>query len=236
MTLQTMATASSLGIIIQPAASPPIRDQSTESGALIKACFQQTVYRNMPRILQTVTTVAFNWFGLSLITSATPFSPPNSIDSQILPPTNLTSYPWRCWTVPDPRINPTTARDCRLVAEKVQKLSPYHQPPAFGTNDDPSIDFLLPMTLTAESCEIRLLALGQAPYLSDRFTLRYLGHTINRMAQQCVVPWPHQGGEGAIGPKEVIGLAVGGILRPKGLVEPGRLVIEQGTSRKTIIL
>lgn len=190
----------------------------------------------MPRILQTIITLACIWLFFSLVTSATPLSPPISIDSEILPSTNLTSYPWRCWTMPSPRVNPTTARDCRLVAEEVQKLSPHNRPLVFGMNDNPSIDFVLPMSLTTESCQIRLLPLNAAPYLSDKFSLRYLAHTINRMAQQCVVPWPHEGGEGAIGPKEVIGLMVGGTIRPKGLVLPGRIVVEQGASRKAIIL
>ena len=92
------------------------------------------------------------------------------------------------------------------------------------------------MALTAGSCKIRLLPLNPAPFLSDKFTLRYLAHSINRMALQCIEHGPHNGGEGEVGPKGVIGLVVGGTIKPKDPIVPGRLVVEQGTSRKISII
>lgn len=194
------------------------------------------MYRRILWKIQIIMALSWLWPFLPAIATATPLSPPPPIDTALLPPVNLTSYPWRCWQDPHPRVNPTTAPDCRLVAERVQRLSQDKGPLTFGTNNNPSIDFVLPMALTVVSCKIRLLPLNSVPFLSDKFTLRYLAHSINRMALQCIEHWPHNGGEGEVGPKGVIGLVVGGTIKPKDLVVPGRIVIEQGISRKIIII
>ena len=83
---------------------------------------------------------------------------------------------------------------------------------------------MLPMAMGVDTCKVRLLPLSYGPDVMDSFTPRYLSHQINRLAQMCIIPGPHLGGEGGIGGKDFVGLAVGGIIGPKN----GPFVIEQG--------
>lgn len=83
------------------------------------------------------------------------------------------------------------------------------------------------MALTVDSCKVRLLPLSIGPHINDSFTPRYLSHQINRMTQKCVQPPPHIGGEGGIGSKDVIGLAVAGLAVSPATKADSRLVIEQ---------
>lgn len=50
---------------------------------------------------------------------------------------------------------------------------------------------------------------------SDTFTLRYLSQKLLRMAELCVLPAPHLGGEVAVG-REVLALVVLGVEGPGG--------------------
>ena len=84
------------------------------------------------------------------------------------------------------------------------------------------------MAMGVDTCKVRLLPLSFGPHVVDSFTSRYLSHQINRLAQMCIIPGPHLGGEGGIGEKDVIGLAVGGLIGPKTITVNGPLVIEQG--------
>lgn len=82
------------------------------------------------------------------------------------------------------------------------------------------------MAMGVDTCKVRLVPLAYGPHVMDSFTPRYLSHQINRLAQMCIIPGPHLGGEGGIGGKDFVGLAVGGVIGPK--VVNGPLVIEQG--------
>ena len=137
---------------------------------------------------------------------------------------------WQCWNQRRSRIRPALWEDCRAVAEGLHSFGPPGRPWIFGTEDVPGVDFVLPMAMGVDTCKVRLLPLSMGPDINDTFTPRYLSHQINRLARMCVVPGPHLGGEGGIGGKDVIGLAVGGIIAPKTTTMNGPLVIEQGLS------
>lgn len=157
--------------------------------------------------------------------SATPLDPsvPNA---SLQLPANLTSYPWQCWPKGNHRLMPTTKEDCRLVAEKAYILGLPGRSLVFGTDDIPSNDIVIPLAISAGSCKIRLLALDRKePHVSDTFSPRHLAHMINRLAQQCVEPSPHLGGEAGIGAKQLIGLVVAGFLKPEsGIAEDGAVI------------
>ena len=144
-------------------------------------------------------------------------------------PTNLSEHlEWHCWTQRRSRILPAVWEDCRAVAEGLYSFGPSGRPWVFGTENKPGVDFVLPMAMGVDTCKVRLLPLSIGPHVIDSFTSRYLSHQINRLTQMCIVPGPHLGGEGGIGEKDVIGLAVGGIIGPKTITVNGPVVIEQG--------
>ena len=125
---------------------------------------------------------------------------------------------------------PALYEDCRAVAEGLHTFGPKGRPWVVGTEDVRGVDFVLPMALGVDTCKVRLLPLSTGPPVRESFTPRYLSHQINRLAQMCIMPSPHLGGEGGIGVKDVIGLAVGGLIAPKTITVNGPLVLEQGSS------
>lgn len=137
---------------------------------------------------------------------------------------------WQCWTHGASRIQPAFWEDCKGIAEGIMALEPHGRPWILGTENAPEVDYVIPMTLTRDSCKIRILPLPlrTGPHVQDSFTARYLSHQVHRMNQMCVVPPPHIGGEGGIGSKDVIALAVAGLIAPKPSRRNGQLVIEQG--------
>lgn len=144
---------------------------------------------------------------------------------------NITEFlEWSCWTHSASRIKPADWEDCRGIAEGILALEPHGRPWILGTRDVPEVDYVIPMSLTRDSCKIRILPLPirTGPHVQDTFTARYLSHQVHRMNQMCVLPPPHIGGEGGIGSKDVIALAVAGLIAPKPSRRNGRLVIEQG--------
>ena len=155
----------------------------------------------------------------------------NSEPLRTLHSTNTTgSLEWTCWTHAASRIKPADWEDCRGIAEGILALEPHGRPWILGTRDVPEVDYVIPMSLTRDSCKIRILPLPlrTGPHVHDTFTARYLSHQVHRMNQMCVVPPPHIGGEGGIGGNDVIALAVAGLIEPKPTRRNGRLVIEQG--------
>ena len=170
-----------------------------------------------------------HYFFIFLLTvvSATPLN--FSLFNTAVSPTNLSEHlDWSCWNQRKSRIKPALWEDCRAIAEGLHKFGPPGRPWVFGTENKPGFDFVLPMVMGVDTCKVRLLPLSIGPHVQDSFTPRYLSHQINRLAQMCIVPGPHLGGEGGIGGKDVIGLAVGGIISPRTINDP--LVIEQGLS------
>ena len=171
----------------------------------------------------------FSIFLLAVV-SATPLNLSLFNTDTGVSPTNLSEHiEWTCWTQRKSRIKPALWEDCRAIAEGLHTFGPPGRPWVFGTEDKPGVDFVLPMAMGVDSCKVRLLPLSRGPHIQDSFTPRYLSHQINRLALMCIVPGPHLGGEGSIG-KDVIGLAVGGIISPKTITINGPLVIEQGLS------
>ena len=149
---------------------------------------------------------------LSLALSRNPAAADVSLS---LPATEL---PWQCWDPNIPRLVPAGFDDCRRLAEAIQLLRPEHRPYhvgdpiTWGTQDE--ADFGIPLAISVGTCRVGLLPLSSELPVTDTFTSRYLAHALNRMSQQCVNPAPHFGGEGSIGPKQVVALTVTGFDEP----------------------
>lgn len=185
---------------------------------------------------------------LAVSVIASPLAPPDSITTALLQSSqNLTlpplppHIPWQCWGTDLPRLTPTTWEDCLKVAQGMNSLQPEDRPYVtgtpitFGTADIPSNDFVIPMALSSGSCKVRLMPLREktGEDVTDSMTPRYLAHMIGRMAQMCVVPEPHLGGQGAVGGKGVLALVVAGILKPRrGAAADRRVLIQQGGTRE----
>ena len=112
----------------------------------------------------------------------------------------------------------------------MQTLPPSGRPLVFGTEDVAGVDYLLPMSLSTGTCKARIVPLSLGPDIKETLTPRYVAHNVNRMALKCVIPPPHIGGEGGIGSKGVIALAVGGQVKPRNSGLEGKILVEQGVS------
>ena len=156
---------------------------------------------------------------------------PTSHDATSPTTTNLTNIPWRCWSGPNPRLTTTNLEDCRIIAVGIQSMKPHGRPLNFGTEGIRGNDYLVPFALSARTCKLTLLPLSTEAPVQDAFTARYFAHTINRMVQECVIPYPHLGGEGPIGKKGVLGFAIAGLVKPAPPGAIDQLAIEQGLKK-----
>ena len=141
---------------------------------------------------------------------------------------NLTDYILECYDPYLPRLNPTNVQDCRVIANGIMSLLPHGRPWVLNTKPGPKVDYLLPLGLMHRSCQVRVVPLEPDSQAGDTFTARYFAHQVNKAINKCVIPWPHRGGEGEIGPKKVLGLLVSGILDPTDVDMSNKLVITQG--------
>lgn len=174
------------------------------------------------------------WLIITMLLNAIALNPGFREDFNSMSSSNLTIViPWTCWPE-EPRIIPPVVEDCRKLAESIQTLRPVGRPYTtggpiyFGTDDVPGADFLLPLSISKKTCKVRLQNFTWPNHVIESFTPRFLAHATNRMATRCLIPPPHVGGEGGIGPKEAVALVVSGFIKPLSATGLGdHLVIEQ---------
>lgn len=138
---------------------------------------------------------------------------------------NLTGWPLECYGAQLVRVKPTNLKDCREMAVGIVSLPPWGRPWTFSNEPGHKADRHIPIGIKHGSCHLRIVPIEDGAKVSDAFTARYLAHQIYRTINECVIPWPHLGGEGEIGPKKVLGLTLSGPLGPTSVDTADELTI-----------
>lgn len=133
---------------------------------------------------------------------------------------NLTDWPLECYGAQLVQVKPTNLKDCREMAVGIVSLPPWGRPWTFSNEPGHKADRHIPIGIKHRSCYLRIVPVEDTAKVSDTFTPRYLAHQIYRTINECVIPWPHLGGEGEIGPKKVLALTLSGPL-DRGSVDSG---------------
>ena len=140
---------------------------------------------------------------------------------------NLTDFPLECYTAEVRQLKPTTWDDCREIAMGIMSLRPWGRPWVLSNVPGVEHDYDIPLGIKHGSCSLRVVPLKRGKKLTEKFTARYFAHQVYRTINKCVIPWPHMGGEGEIGPKKALGLTLSGPFTDQ--VEPSEeLTITQG--------
>ena len=140
---------------------------------------------------------------------------------------NLTDFPLECYTAQVRQLKPTTLEDCRELAIGIMSLQPRGRPWVLSNVPGVERDYKIPLGLRHGSCHLRVVTLEHGKKLTEKFTARYFAHQVYKTINKCVIPWPHMGGEGEVGPKKELGLTISGPFADK--VEPSEeLTITQG--------
>ena len=123
----------------------------------------------------------------------------------------------------EPRCFPTHApyplekaliADCRQLVRDIALLDRSGRKHVFGTADAPGVEYIVPVTYSRRSCLLNIIEIESAQPASDELSHRYLSQKLSRVADWCVAPPPHLGGEVSIGPKEVLAMIVLGVEEP----------------------
>jgi len=136
-----------------------------------------------------------------------------------LPPNLNTALPFpdlRCYPTDAPydlhTINPA---DCRQLAHDIATLDiPRGKRWIFGSPDIPGVELVIPVKYARRTCIAHITDTESAEPAGDTFTMRYLSQKVARLAELCVHPGPHLGGEGRIGEKGVLALLLVGAEPP----------------------
>lgn len=122
---------------------------------------------------------------------------------------------WRCYprNAPFP-LDEIKMADCRQLARDIANLDRSGKKWKYGPADVPGVEKTLPATFSRRTCITHIIDMESTRPLSDSFTMRYLSQKLGRMADMCVEPPPHLGGEGKIGAKEVLAIIVVGVAEP----------------------
>lgn len=137
---------------------------------------------------------------------------------------NLTDLPMHCFPADFHDPQTTNYADCRDVASFFMALGPYGRPWVFSTKKDKDVDFVIPLGRRSGSCEVRILPVEEHAEFKETFTARYFVHQMYRIINKCVIPAPHLGGAGEIGPKKDIAITISGPLAPLGGTLSGELI------------
>lgn len=143
------------------------------------------------------------------------------------PARNLTNYPLECYGAHLTEIEPTNLEDCRELAVGIVSLPPWGRPWTFSNEPGTQFDRHIPIGIKHRSCHLRVIPVDEDALVTDTFTPRYLAHQIYRTINQCVLPWPHLGGEGEIGPKKILALTLSGPLDTGTVKSVDELTITQ---------
>lgn len=130
--------------------------------------------------------------------------------------TNLTGFPLDCYEPQFDMMKAPDPRECRELADAIMSFRPWGRPWILSTLNDPiKVDYKLPLGWKAGSCELRIVPINEdtKAVVTDTFSARYLAHQVHRWTNECVLPWPHLGGEGEIGSKKVLGMTISGAKR-----------------------
>lgn len=144
------------------------------------------------------------------------------------PVSNLTDWPLKCYEEHFIRVKPTNLKDCREMAVGIVSLPPWDRPWTFSNVPGNKADRHIPIGIKHGSCHLRIVPIVEDAQVSDAFTARYFAHQIYRTINQCIIPSPHLGGEGEIGPKKVLALTLSGPLEPRSAETDEELTMTQG--------
>jgi len=153
---------------------------------------------------------------LTFLTSslANPFPPHLPTLARFLPPLN-TPLPFpdlRCFPADAPyNLHTIDPADCRHLAHDIATLDvPRGKRWIFGTPDIPGVELTIPVTYSRKTCIAHIIDMESTQSAGDAFTMRYLSQKVARLAELCVKPGPHLGGEGRIGEKGMLALVLVG--------------------------
>ena len=130
------------------------------------------------------------------------------------PAHDLQALPWTCQETQHPGMNPTNWRDCLGLANALYNIAPPRRKIVFSTEDALDVDYHVPISFTHESCSASILPINDHAPARDTFYSRYLTIMVETMAQRCVIPAPHLGGQGEIGKKKLFALVLLGLPIP----------------------
>lgn len=158
----------------------------------------------------------------------------STVNSLLLPdlptPTHAAHSEWkssnmelRCFPTHAPfALQKVLIADCRQLVRDIALLDRSGRKHTFGTADVPGVEYVVPVTYARRSCLLNIIEIESTQPTSDALSFRYLSQKLSRMADWCVAPPPHLGGEVSIGPKEVLAMIVLGVEEPGGRGMNGR--------------
>ena len=135
---------------------------------------------------------------------------------------------WRCFPTRTPfPLDVVNMADCRQLVRDIANLDRSGKKWVYGTPDAPGVERTVPATFSRRTCITHIIDMESTEAAYDAFTMRYLSQKLSRMAEMCVEPAPHLGGEGKIGAKEVLAIVV------VGVAEPDTIRLPEGISNVT---
>lgn len=161
----------------------------------------------------------FRFFILAILTTLGAASPLLLSNSTIIQPSEDRAAPptpgWQCFPrrAPFP-LEEIKIADCRQLVRDIAGLDPSGRKYVFGTADAPEVERTVPATYSRKTCIVNIIDMESTQAASDAFTMRYLSQKVARMADMCVGPPPHLGGESKLGAKGVLALVMVGVAEP----------------------
>ena len=137
---------------------------------------------------------------------------------------NSSNMELRCFPTHAPfALEKVLIADCRQLERDIALLDRSGRKHTFGTADAPGVEYVVPAMYSRRSCILNIVEIEATQPASDALSFRYLSQKLSRMADWCVAPPPHLGGEVSIGVKEVLAMVVLGVKADGGRGVNGRL-------------
>ena len=112
--------------------------------------------------------------------------------------------------------------DCRQLVRDIALIDNSGRKHIFGSADTPQVEYIVPAKFSRRSCTLHVIHIESTQSAGDALSFRYMSQKLSRVAEWCVAPPPHLGGEVSIGAKEVLAMIVLGVEEDGGRGMNGR--------------